>query len=335
MEKIRFVALIFCLSFLYAICDAQELTPVVSQFDKEDYMAANQNWAVSQDADGIMYFGNGEGLLAFDGILWTLYNLPHNKIARSVMADGDRIYVGSYEEFGFFRKCDNGTLEYESLSSALTGYEMQNDEIWTILKYGDKVVFQAFASYFVYDGKEVFAVKSPSVFMFFSEFLDKIYTDTNDLGLALDTGIAVVPGGLPVMYASSLKPSVGSVYDVYFDGDGLYLATRQGLYRIRLSDDLETVSSMKYYETPAQETEEPVKPKNSYVESMYVNGQLVNAGGTVSGVDPADITLKIVFSNEIDMSELSLGGISMSNGIGIMPILTPVLPGKGSIPAIR
>ena len=87
--------------------------------------------------------------------------------------------------------------------------------------------------------------------------------------------------------------------------------------------------------TPAQETEEPVKPKNSYVESMYVNGQLVNAGGTVSGVDPADITLKIVFSNEIDMSELSLGGISMSNGIGIMPILTPVLPGKGSIPAIR
>lgn len=353
MEKIRFVALIFCLSFLYAICDAQELTPVVSQFDKEDYMAANQNWAVSQDADGIMYFGNGEGLLAFDGILWTLYNLPHNKIARSVMADGDRIYVGSYEEFGFFRKCHNGTLEYESLSSALTGYEMQNDEIWTILKYGDKVVFQAFASYFVYDGKEVFAVKSPSVFMFFSEFSDKIYTDTNDLGLAevdiltgkisqvsvpfsspmiavlpknqkeayvvtysdgiylfdgenftpfrtdadrflknsqvnkavlsedgtlvigtllsgavaidacgrklwginstnvlqsntvlglkydmdgnlwlaLDTGIAVVPGGLPVMYASSLKPSVGSVYDVYFDGDGLYLATGQGLYR--------------------------------------------------------------------------------------------------------
>lgn len=59
MEKIRFVALIFCLSFLYAICDAQEHTPVVSQFDKEDYMAANQNWAVSQDADGIMYFGNG------------------------------------------------------------------------------------------------------------------------------------------------------------------------------------------------------------------------------------------------------------------------------------
>ena len=68
----------------------------------------------------------------------------------------------------------------------------------------------------------------PSVFMFFSEFSDKIYTDTNDLGLALDTGIAVVPGGLPVMYASSLKPSVRSVYDVYFDGDGLYLATGQG-----------------------------------------------------------------------------------------------------------
>ena len=69
------------------------------------------------------------------------------------------------------------------------------------------------------------------------------------------------------------------------DGSGIVWAghMHQGLYRIRLSDDLETVSSMKYYETPAQETEEPVKPKNSYVESMYVNGQLVNAGGTVSG----------------------------------------------------
>jgi len=52
-----------------------------------------------------MYFGNNKGLLEFDGTIWDINKLPENKLVRSLMVDkNDRIYVGSFEEFGYFEK---------------------------------------------------------------------------------------------------------------------------------------------------------------------------------------------------------------------------------------
>lgn len=76
---------------------ARDFTPIVKQFGKTDYMAANQNWSVTQDRAGIMYFGNNLGLLQFDGSVWELTRMPQNKLVRSVSASDDgRIYVGSF-----------------------------------------------------------------------------------------------------------------------------------------------------------------------------------------------------------------------------------------------
>lgn len=135
---------------------ARDFTPIVKQFGKTDYMAANQNWSVTQDRAGIMYFGNNLGLLQFDGSVWELTRMPQNKLVRSVSASDDgRIYVGSFEEFGFFERKPNGVLEYTSLSAQLKDYMMTNDEIWTITQIGSKVIFQSFTSYFIYENSTV------------------------------------------------------------------------------------------------------------------------------------------------------------------------------------
>lgn len=177
----------FCFSLFFFFLmhfSAQEFTPVVTQFTKNDYKAAKQNWAVAQDSDGIMYFGNTLGLLTFDGCIWKLIKIPQNKIVRSLyIDDDDRIYIGSYEEFGYFEKDDKGQLHYFSLSEKMAGYKMQNDEIWCILNVNGNIIFQSFTSYFIYRDEEVKAVKSPYMFMFFSVFNENIYTYTNHLGL--------------------------------------------------------------------------------------------------------------------------------------------------------
>ena len=59
---------------------------------------------------GVMYFGNGGGLLSFDGMSWSLHKLPQDKTVRSVFTDEGLIYVGSYEEFGFFEKAADGSF---------------------------------------------------------------------------------------------------------------------------------------------------------------------------------------------------------------------------------
>ena len=41
--------------------------PYVENFPKNIYNAGNQNWAIVKDKNGIIYFGNSEGLLSYDG----------------------------------------------------------------------------------------------------------------------------------------------------------------------------------------------------------------------------------------------------------------------------
>lgn len=130
--------------------------PIVSNYSQSSYAGGLQNWAVTQSADGRMYFGNQKGLLAFDGYQWNCYALPSHALVRSVLADGDRIYVGSYTDFGFFRRNRMGGYDYTSLWPQQ--YQSHNDEIWKIIKAPNgHIYFQSFCSWFDYDGRHTVA----------------------------------------------------------------------------------------------------------------------------------------------------------------------------------
>lgn len=130
--------------------------PVVRNYTSNDYEAGNQNWSVTQNAEGMMFFGNNFGLLSYDGYSWKLHELPRKILVRSLLADGDRIYAGAYKEFGYFRRDSYGNYQFTSLWDKLKGYKPHNDEIWNIVKTKDgRILFQSFCSWFEYDGKNV------------------------------------------------------------------------------------------------------------------------------------------------------------------------------------
>lgn len=178
------IQLICCIFLLTVGLMAQDLTPIVKQFAKTDYGAANQNWAIAQGRDGRMYFGNNQGLLEFDGNHWELIRMPQNKLVRSVYIDSnDRIYVGSFEEFGYFERQYNGRLLYTSLSDSLVNYSMTNDEIWTILEINNRIVFQSFTSYFTLYKDQVEGHRQPVTFLFFTAFGKEVMVNTSQHGL--------------------------------------------------------------------------------------------------------------------------------------------------------
>lgn len=177
--------LTFLLLLLACRLSAQEFLPIVTQFSKNDYDASNQNWSVGQGADGILYFGNNQGLLQFDGSLWEVHKMPANKRVRSLLVAPDqRIYVGSFEEFGYFERDESNQLKYNSLSSKLKGYKMMNDEIWTILQWKDRIIFQSFTSYFVFEKGKVIGHRCPYTFLFFNKVGDNILAHTDQYGLS-------------------------------------------------------------------------------------------------------------------------------------------------------
>ncbi|MDP4207361.1 MAG: sigma-70 region 4 domain-containing protein [Bacteroidota bacterium] len=161
-----------------------QTVPRVTNFSKNDYHASNQNWNIAQDRNGILYFANNEGLLQYDGSTWQVHRLPNRMGLRSVtIGENNRIYTGSYEEFGYWESAADGTLVYHSLSKLLKNYKFTNDEIWRIIIDGHKAYFQSFDSYFVYDGQKVTSFHTPGTILFFLKAGNNIYTQGIGSGL--------------------------------------------------------------------------------------------------------------------------------------------------------
>ncbi|MBA4276497.1 histidine kinase [Flavobacterium sp.] len=131
----------------------QELLPFVENYNKSNYQGDNQIWNVAQGNDKAMYFANNYYLLRYDGVKWEKYTLPNKTIIRSIMVDGDKIYSGSYKEFGYWVR-KGGKMIYTSLSNSNKVFdEKNNEEIWKIFKFNNKIYFQSFNGIFVFDGK--------------------------------------------------------------------------------------------------------------------------------------------------------------------------------------
>ncbi|TDE07072.1 LuxR C-terminal-related transcriptional regulator [Flavobacterium sandaracinum] len=155
------IALFFLLYFTSLPFYSQELLPFVENYNKSNYQGDNQIWSVAQGNDSAMYFANNYYLLRYDGVKWEKYSLPNKTIIRSVMVDGDRIYTGSYKEFGYWTR-KKGKMLYVSISDKTKVFDdSDNEEIWKIFKFKGKIYFQSFNGLFLYDGKVIQKNKFP------------------------------------------------------------------------------------------------------------------------------------------------------------------------------
>jgi len=150
-------------AFFAQISNAQELLPFVENFTKSDYNGDNQVWNVAQGNDNAMYFANNQYFLRYNGVKWEKYTLPNKTIIRSIFIDGDKIYSGSYKEFGYWQRI-NGKMKYKSLSQGKNIFygSSDNEEIWKIFKLNGKIYFQTFNEIFVHDAKKTIKLKFPS-----------------------------------------------------------------------------------------------------------------------------------------------------------------------------
>ncbi len=175
--------ILFFFFFFSVYVYAQTGVPHVFNFSKSDYNAAGRNWAVDTDSEGSVYFGNSKGLLRYTGVEWQLFQLPGKKIVRSIMVDKNgRIYVGSFEEFGYFEKDENGIFRYTSLSALLDNYDFHNEEIWGIVSVNNKIYFRSFSSYFVYADNQVRASALPFTFIHLEYVNNILYAGIEEKG---------------------------------------------------------------------------------------------------------------------------------------------------------
>ncbi len=170
-------------SFYFVQISFGQHNPIITNYTTSDYQAHNQNWSISQDMDGNMYFGNSHGLLKFNGNSWQLNKLKSNKIIRSVYACNDRIYTGSYGEIGFWTLDDCQKMVYQNLKAKLPLDIMENEEIWNITSSGDTIFFQSFSLLFAYFSGTLKQIELPGSIMFLHVLDGRRYIQALDFGI--------------------------------------------------------------------------------------------------------------------------------------------------------
>ena len=142
--------------------------PEIRNYKRSDYKGGTQNWNIDQDENDNVYFANNDGLFQFDGSVWSKYTLPNKSVVRSIKTDkSGKIYVGGYNEFGYFKPDTNGRLVYFSLSKYLNKKNTSTiDIIWKIHIYNDEVIFQSFENAFILKNNRIKIMRPPSRFQF-------------------------------------------------------------------------------------------------------------------------------------------------------------------------
>ncbi|MBK8504839.1 MAG: hypothetical protein IPL46_23080 [Saprospiraceae bacterium] len=140
--------------------------PAIIHFSKDQYPGQKQSWQIAQMRNGLMVFANTAGLMIYDGVNWSLFEMPHQQIIRTILVDGHRIYVGSYGEFGYWAPDTFGQLDYHSLIHLIDRQLTLGEEIWNILKVDDAIYFHSFGAVFKYQDQSLSRILPPQSIRF-------------------------------------------------------------------------------------------------------------------------------------------------------------------------
>ncbi|WP_343696634.1 triple tyrosine motif-containing protein [Flavobacterium sp.] len=159
--------------------------PDVRNYKRNEYKGGTQNWNIDQDKNGNLYFANNNGLLQFDGASWRKYPLPNLTSVRCLKIDkSGKIFVGGYNEFGYFEPNNKGKLQYTSLAKKVDKNKIKIiDFIWKIHSFNNQTIFQSFARAYIFTNGKLSILKAPKRFQFSFVVNNKLYFQDVEKGI--------------------------------------------------------------------------------------------------------------------------------------------------------
>lgn len=253
----------------------QELLPFVENFTKAEYNGDNQVWNVAQGNDNAMYFANNHYLLRYNGVVWEKYSLPNKTIIRSIFVDGDRIYSGSYKEFGYWKRI-GGKMRYFSLSDGKRLFEgvSDNEEIWKVFKHEREIYFQSFNELFILGQNGVRKMRLPSQISYCYVISGRVYA------ASVTQGILVLQDGrfIPVPGTEIVKNNV--IHHIEKAGDNLYAFTKNNGIFVQDSNGL------KPWQHPLNE----VLKNQVIITGKFIGATKMAVGTALSGLYLVDLS---------------------------------------------
>ncbi len=225
--------------------------PHITNYTTDNSNAGRQNWKITKNSNGWVYFANNEGVVEYNGYSWVVRPLENQSIVRSVgCTPSGEIYVGGRGEIGCFAPDDMGRLQYTNLVRSIPN-ELQNfDEVWNIHIIGEQVYFQLRRNILIMNANGEFRSIESTALIIAST------TVNNSLYYATSEGIYVVGESEPIAINLSSEIPFGEICAMapYQSGklliatsfDGLYIYDKGSIQRFRTSDDNSLMANQLY-----------------------------------------------------------------------------------------
>ncbi|MBE9461786.1 ATP-binding protein [Dyadobacter subterraneus] len=145
--------LIISAGHLVAQSNLQEMpAPLIKLYSPKDYKAHGQNFAIVQNKQGVLYFGNFSGVLEYDGVFWkTIPTKNITKVSALYLDGTQRVMVGANDEFGYLAPDKSGSYNFVSIN----GSEKEFGAIINIFQTADGIYFVAKNKIFLWNGKKL------------------------------------------------------------------------------------------------------------------------------------------------------------------------------------
>ncbi len=135
------------------LSDSEAGHSLLTNFTPPDYNAESQNWAIVEDDRGVIYVGNGSGVLEYDGVTWKQISLPNRIMARSLARDSTgRIWVGGNNELGYLTSDELGSTVFVSLRDKIPAQYRDFLDVWTTYATDEGIYFTTWVAIFRWDG---------------------------------------------------------------------------------------------------------------------------------------------------------------------------------------
>ena len=198
--------------------------PPITNFVASNYKAGNQNWNISQSKDKSIFIANNSGLLTFNGAKWKLYDSPNGSILRSVKAIDNKVYTGSYMDFGYWEEGDFGNLIYTSLVATLQIPILEEEQFWNIVSIDQWVLFQSLNRIYIYDSED-------QSFHFLDAPTDraKIFVvDSEVFFQKKEEGLYTIDKGVSKLVFDSQLFNNEFIIDIYKENETYHIITENG-----------------------------------------------------------------------------------------------------------
>lgn len=149
-----------------------------------EYVSGPQNAGIIQSKKGLMYFGNGYGILEFDGYYWRMIKGSSSLSPRSFALDSKgTVYAGGKDDFGYLAPDSSGELRFHSLLKMLSEPDKGFGIIYHLYALGDEIYFLTGKQLMRYEGYGIKVWRAESKFLGGYIIDGKLYLEQEATGL--------------------------------------------------------------------------------------------------------------------------------------------------------